>query len=60
MARKKKRNPSHELTERINLRVTTGEYELVEEARQKDDRSLSNWARRALVKEAKRRTGRNV
>ena len=52
--RKPKQKETKKLTERINLRVTEKEYALLELASRKDDRSLSNWARRALVHEAQR------
>jgi uncharacterized protein (DUF1778 family) len=59
-----KRNPkskdSKKLTERINLRVTEKEYALLELASEKDDRSLSNWARRTLVHEARRQLGKKT
>jgi uncharacterized protein (DUF1778 family) len=50
--RKQKRKQS-KLTVRVNLRVTDEEYALFELASQQDDRSLSNWARRALVHAAR-------
>ena len=52
--RKSKSKDVKKLTKRINLRVTEKEYALLELASRKDDRSLSNWARRALVHEARR------
>jgi uncharacterized protein (DUF1778 family) len=52
--RKAKIKQDKKLTERINLRVTEKEFALLEKACEKDDRSLSNWARRALVHEARR------
>ena len=47
---KQKRKQLKKLTERINLRVTEDEHAMLEEACQLEDRSLSNWARRTLVK----------
>ena len=55
--RKPKPKDSKKLSERINLRVTEKEYALFEQASEKDDRSLSNWARRALLNEARRQLG---
>lgn len=52
--RKAKKKDSKKLTERVNLRVTEKEYDLLERASSKDDRSLSNWARRVLVEAARR------
>ena len=52
--RKTRLKDNKKLTERINLRVTDKELELLERARRQDDRSLSNWARRVLVREARR------
>ena len=56
----KRKQPKKNLTERINLRVTKEELELLELASQRDERSLSNWARRALVKEARRQLGKKA
>ncbi len=58
--RKAKQKDDKKLTERINLRLTAKEYELLELACRKDERSLSNWARRALVHEARRQLGKNL
>ena len=58
--RKPKSKDVKKLTERINLRVTEKEYALLELASRKDDRSLSNWARRALVHEARRQLDKNA
>lgn len=52
--RKVKQKDSKKLTERINLRVTEKEFALLEQASSSEDRSLSNWARRVLVNEARR------
>ena len=52
--RKTKQKQEKKLSERINLRVTEKEYSLLEQASHQDDRSLSNWARRVLVNEARR------
>ncbi len=61
MAKQKpKQKDTKRLTERINLRVTEKEYALLELASQKDERSLSNWARRALVHEARRQLGKKT
>jgi uncharacterized protein (DUF1778 family) len=57
--RKQKRKAS-KLTERINLRVTNDEYAMLEQASQKDDRSLSNWARRVLVEAARIQLGKKT
>ena len=52
MAKSKKRKSEQtKLSERINLRVSEKE---LEKAAEQDDRSLSNWARRLLVREARR------
>ena len=51
---KRKKKETKKLTERINLRVTKKDFALLEMASQQDERSLSNWARRALVHEARR------
>ena len=56
--RKQKRKQSKKLTERINLRVTEDEFALLEMASEQEERSLSNWARRALLSEARRQLGR--
>ena len=58
--RKAKQKQTKKLTERINLRVTDKEYALLEMARRKDERSLSNWARRALIREARRQLGKKT
>jgi len=59
MAKKdKKSKPAAKLSERVNLRVTDKEYALLEEASSRDDRSLSNWARGVLVREARRQLGK--
>ena len=52
--RKAAKKQDKKLTERVNLRVTEKEYALLEQASGKDERSLSNWARRVLVNEARR------
>ncbi|QDV42398.1 hypothetical protein Enr13x_22430 [Stieleria neptunia] len=57
---KSKQKPTKKLTERINLRVTEKELELLELASENDDRSLSNWARRVLVHEAKRQLSKKT
>jgi uncharacterized protein (DUF1778 family) len=57
--RKTAAKDSKKLSERINLRVTEKEYALVEQASRKDERSLSNWARRALLHEARRQLGKS-
>ena len=54
---KQKRKQKQKLTERINLRVKEDEYALLEMASQHDERSLSNWSRRALLREARRQLG---
>ena len=55
MAKSKKRKSEQtKLSERINLRVSEKELALLEKAAEQDDRSLSNWARRLLVREARR------
>lgn len=51
---KEKSKSEKKLTERINLRVSEKELALLEAASGNEDRSLSNWARRVLVKEARR------
>ena len=56
---KRKPKQKQKLTERINLRVTAKELALLEEASRKDERSLSNWARRVLVSEARRQLGKS-
>ena len=59
MAKKKsKQKQARKLTERVNLRLTKQEFALLEMASRKDERSLSNWARRALVREASRQLGK--
>ena len=58
--RKSKERDAKKLTERINLRVTEKEFELLELACDKEERSLSNWARRALVREARRQLGKKA
>jgi uncharacterized protein (DUF1778 family) len=58
--RKPQQKDTKKLTERINLRVTEKEYALLDLASQKDERSLSNWARRALVREARRQLGKKT
>ena len=57
--RKSKAKETKKLTERVNLRVTEKEYALLELACRQDDRSLSNWARRVLVNEARRQLDKN-
>jgi len=52
--RKSNQKRDKKLTERINLRVSEREYELLEQASSEDERSLSNWARRVLVDAARR------
>ena len=54
----KKKKTQKKLTERVNLRITKEEFQLLESASEKDERSLSNWARRVLVREAKRQLGK--
>ncbi len=51
---KPKSKTDKKLTERINLRVSEKELALLESASAHDERSLSNWARRVLVHEARR------
>tara|TARA_A100001391_G_scaffold62413_3_gene38864 strand:- start:892 stop:1101 length:210 start_codon:yes stop_codon:yes gene_type:complete len=51
---KEKSKANKKLTERINLRVSEKELALLESACSADERSLSNWARRVLVQEARR------
>ncbi|WP_182869936.1 hypothetical protein [Stieleria mannarensis] len=58
--RKSKQKPTKKLTERVNLRVTEKELELLELAAEDDDRSLSNWARRVLVREARRQLSKKL
>ena len=59
MAKKKeKKDNEKKLTKRVNLRMTEKEFALVQQASDKDDRPLSNWARRALVHEARRQLGK--
>lgn len=58
--RKSKEKSDKKLTERVNLRVTVKEYELLELASEKDERSLSNWARRSLLGEARRQLGKDA
>lgn len=58
MAKKKPGRKDKKLTERVNLRVSDQELSLLERASRKDERSLSNWARRVLVNEAKRQLGK--
>lgn len=55
MAKRKTESKSEKkLTERINLRVSERELALLESASGNEERSLSNWARRVLVQEARR------
>ena len=58
--RKVRQKDNKKLTQRVNLRVTEREYALLELASRKDDRSLSNWARRALIHEARRQLGKGT
>ncbi|EMI18825.1 hypothetical protein RMSM_04251 [Rhodopirellula maiorica SM1] len=51
---KKQKSDQNKLSERINLRVTEKELALLEKVSELDDRTLSNWARRVLVREARR------
>lgn len=57
---KQKRKDAKKLTERVNMRVTEEEYVLLELASEQDERSLSNWARRTLVHEARRQLGKKT
>ncbi len=41
------------LTENIRIRLTEEERELLHRAAQSDDRTLSNWGRRVLLKAAR-------
>jgi predicted HicB family RNase H-like nuclease len=56
----KRKRAKKKLSERVNLRVTEEEFALLEMASQQDERSLSNWARRALVVEARRQLGKTT
>ncbi|TWT75218.1 hypothetical protein [Allorhodopirellula solitaria] len=61
MAKKKDKTKSEKkLTERINLRVSEKELALLESACSQDERSLSNWARRVLVREARRQLSEDL
>ncbi len=58
--RKSSQKQTKKLTERVNLRVTEKEYALLERAASREERSLSNWARRALVNAARRQLGKSA
>ena len=58
--RKTKKQQAKKLTERVNLRVSDKEYALLEQASRKDERSLSNWARRVLVEAARKQLGKKT
>lgn len=56
---KEKSKAEKKLTARINLRVSEKELALLDAACRGEERSLSNWARRVLVKEARRQLDAN-